>query len=67
MRNASFIFRMKAGSFHEFKFEAKDLDDLFEKERFFVKTMMGQITGSICGWEDAEELSEYRENVSQKN
>ena len=67
MRNASFIFRMKAGSFHEFKLEAQNLDDLFEKENFLVKTMRGQITGSICGWGDAEELSEYREYVSQEN
>ena len=65
LRTASFIYRSKAGSFHEFSFWAKDQDDLNEKEDLIAETMMGAMTGSICGWADDDTVAEYRESVEK--
>lgn len=63
-KTASFIYRAKTGSFHEFIFLAEDDDDLRKKGEFLTETMMGQMTGSIFWWTDDEDLAYYRESVA---
>lgn len=63
-RNASFIYRTKDGVFEEFKFHAKDEDDLNEKSEVLLEMQAGRITGSIIGWSDDAALDYYRENIA---
>lgn len=64
-RTASFIYRSKTGSYHEFCFEAENDHDLIEKGSFITETMRGAMAGSIFGWQDDDAIIEYRQSVSK--
>lgn len=63
MKNASFIYTVKNGPTCEFKFHAKNEDDLAEKAAL-CRDLAGEITGSIFGWIDDPSLDYYRDAVT---
>lgn len=62
-KNAAYIYTIKNGPTCEFRFNAKDEDDLFDKATVLFQ-IAGSTTGSIFGWINDPVLDPFREKVT---
>lgn len=63
VRQASFIFQLKSGSAHEYKFYAENDLDIINKGQFLREIMIDQIVGMVYDWSDSEAIYFHRNNL----